>query len=68
MAHHWRGTGRAGLSLLGPFPPEVQTYVTFTAVRGVAADSGADHLFDAPGGADVAAALSRHGLTPATAR
>jgi molybdate transport system substrate-binding protein len=57
-----------GLSLLGPFPADLQTYVTFTAARGVAADAGADRLLDALAGADVTAALARHGLEPAIGR
>lgn len=57
-----------GLTLLGPFPAELQTYVTFAAARGVAAGAGADRLLDALAGADVTAALARHGLEPAIGR
>jgi molybdate transport system substrate-binding protein len=60
-------TGVPGLKLLGAFPPELQTYVTFTAARGAAATDAesADRLLQALGGADVAAQLPRFGLEPA---
>lgn len=59
--------GVTGLKLLGPFPPALQNYVTFTAARGgAAADAeSADRLLQALGGTDVAAQLSRFGLEPA---
>ena len=62
--------GVPGLKLLGPFPPELQTYATFTAARGVAATDAesAERLLQALGGADVAAQLSRLGLEPAQPR
>ena len=58
-----------GLSLLGPFPPALQSYVTFTAARSATAtDPGADRLVAALAGAEVAATLSRHGLEPPAPR
>lgn len=58
-----------GLSLLGPFPPALQSYVTFTAARSAAAtDPGADRVIAALAGAEVAATLSRHGLEPPAPR
>ena len=61
-------TGVPGLKLLGPFPPTLQTYVTFTAARGAAAPDveAADRLLQALGGAAVAGQLPRFGLEPAT--
>jgi molybdate transport system substrate-binding protein len=59
-----------GLKLIGPFPPTLQNYVTFTAARSPAATDvvSADRLLQALGGADVAAQLPRFGLEPATPR
>ncbi len=53
-----------GLTLLGPFPAELQNHVTFTAARGAdTPDAGsADRLLEALSGAGVAARLTRHGL------
>jgi molybdate transport system substrate-binding protein len=62
--------GVPGLKLLGPLPPALQHYVTFTAARGAAAtDPGpADRLLQALGRADVAAHLPRFGLEPPSPR
>lgn len=55
-----------GVTLLGPFPPEVQRYVTFTAARGAtAADAAAaDRLLAALGSPEVRGRLAAHGLEP----
>ncbi len=57
-----------GLTLLGPFPPELQRHVTFTAARGTNSKhpGPSDQLIQALAGLDVAARLARHGLEPAT--
>lgn len=62
--------GVPGLKVLGPFPPELQSYVTFTAARSTAtADHAAgDWLLDALAGAAVAARLATHGLEPPAPR
>jgi molybdate transport system substrate-binding protein len=59
--------GVPGLTLLGPLPPPLQTYVTFTAARGATAtDPGsADRVLQVLGGPEVAAQLPRFGLEPA---
>ena len=59
-----------GLTLLGPFPAELQNHVTFTAARSAnTRDSeSADRLLQALSGADVAARLNRHGLESVTPR
>jgi molybdate transport system substrate-binding protein len=59
----------SGLTLLGPFPPALQTYVTFTAARGAAAtDPGVDRLLAALADANASATLSKHGLEPPAPR
>ncbi|WP_428101288.1 substrate-binding domain-containing protein [Candidatus Rariloculus sp.] len=53
-----------GLELVGPFPAEVQGYVSFAAGRGTAAEDAraADALLDYLSGPDFAAALAMHGM------
>ncbi len=55
-----------GLTLLGPFPAELQNHVTFTAARGAdTPDAGsADRLLQALAAASGATRLTRHGLAP----
>jgi molybdate transport system substrate-binding protein len=58
-----------GVSLLGPFPPALQTYVTFPgARRATATDPGVDRLVAALTDATVSATLSKHGLEPPAPR
>lgn len=58
-----------GVQLLGPLPPALQTYVTFTAARGASAadPAAADRLIAAMAESATAARLGRLGLEPATA-
>lgn len=55
-----------GVTLVGPFPPELQRYVTFTAARAAQLPdpSAADRLLAALAGPEVAARLAAHGLEP----
>ncbi len=61
--------GVPGLQVLGPLPAALQTYVTFTAARGVGAadQAAADRLIAAMAASASAARLARLGLEPATA-
>ena len=55
-----------GVQLLGPFPPEMQNYIVFTAARSASAASpeAADALLRYLAGPEVAAALKAHALEP----
>ncbi|MGE0360089.1 MAG: substrate-binding domain-containing protein [Vicinamibacterales bacterium] len=55
-----------GVTLLGPFPPELQRYVTFSAARGTAAPdpSAADRLLAALAASELTNRLAAHGLEP----
>ena len=55
-----------GVQLLGPFPPEMQNYITFTAVRSPnsANPEAADALLRYLAGPEVAAAMKAHALEP----
>jgi len=56
----------AGVTLVGPFPPELQRYVTFTAARAAQLPdpAPADRLLAALASPEVAARLAAHGLEP----
>lgn len=58
-----------GVQLLGPLPPALQTYVTFTAARGAGAEdpAAADRLVAAMAASATAVRLARLGLEPAPA-
>lgn len=55
-----------GVQLLGPFPPEMQNYIVFTAVRSPNARNveGADSLLRYLTGPEVAGAMKTHALEP----
>jgi len=55
-----------GVQLLGPFPPEMQNYIVFTAVRSPNANNveGANTLLRYLMGPEVAAAMKVHALEP----
>ena len=55
-----------GVQLLGPFPPEMQNYIVFTAVRSPNARNveGADSLLRYLTGPEMAGAMKTHALEP----
>lgn len=55
-----------GVQLLGPFPPEMQTYIVFTAARSPSARNaeGADRLLRYLTGPEAADAMKAHALDP----
>ena len=55
-----------GVQLLGPFPPEMQNYIVFTAARNANSSNpeAADALLRYLAGPEVAAALKAHALEP----
>jgi molybdate transport system substrate-binding protein len=59
-----------GVQLLGPFPPEMQNYIVFTAVRSPNARNAeeANALLRYLTGPEVAEAMKAHALEPITSR